>query len=58
MAEGIDPATDDYGIKIPDGCKYLQPKFLEKVTKSNKKLTFKLMKKTTYFYERSFPHKK
>lgn len=25
--EGIGSATDDYGIKIPDGCKYLQGKF-------------------------------
>ena len=49
IKEGIVPATDDYGIKIPDGCKYLQGKFLEKVTKSNEKLTFKLMKKTIYF---------
>ena len=48
--EGIGPVIDDWGIKIPDGCKYLQEKFLEKVTKSNKKLTFKLMKKSTYFY--------
>ena len=51
--EGRGPATDDYGIKILDGCKYLQGKFLEKVTKSNKKLTFKLMKRTTYFYPES-----
>ena len=51
--EGIGPATDDYGIKIPEGCKYLQGKFLEKVTESNEKLTFKLMKKTIYFYPES-----
>ena len=51
--ERIGPATDDYGIKIPDGCKYLQGKFLEKVTESNEKLTFKLMQKTICFYPES-----
>ena len=29
---GIGPAIDDYGIKIPDGCEYIQGKFLEKGT--------------------------